>query len=113
MEENIIEEWKDVPNYEGLYQVSNLGRIKSLRDKNGKAREKILKLKLSKFGYYQICLCKNGKQKWYFVHRLVALAFIPNPNNLPQINHIDENKTNNYVENLEWCTSKYNSNYGT
>ena len=111
--ENINEEWRDIVGYEGLYQVSNLGRIKSLRNNKNNPREKILKLKLVKNGYYIIFLYKNGKPKWYYVHRLVAIAFIPNPYNLPQVNHIDENKTNNCVENLEWCNQKYNVNYGT
>lgn len=102
--------WKDIPEYEGLYQVSNLGRIKSLQNYRGKGN--ILKQRIKK-GYYTIGLRKNAKRKWYLTHRLVAQAFIPNPNNLPQINHIDENKLNNNVDNLEWCTVKYNNTYGT
>ena len=106
-----LEIWKDIDGYEGLYQVSNLGRIKSLNYKRT-GRTKILKLVKSN-GYLDIILYNNGKCKHYLVHRLVAKAFIPNPDSLPEINHIDENKTNNKVDNLEWCTSKYNSNYGT
>ena len=108
---SVEEEWKDIIGFEGLYQVSNLGRIKSLRDNHNNPREKILKPQLTK-GYYWISLWKNGKRKMYLIHRLVALAFIPNPMNLPQVNHIDENKTNNCADNLEWCDCKYNINFG-
>lgn len=97
--------------YEGKYQVSNLGRIKSLSYRNT-GISKILVPKINK-GYYEIGLYLNGIRKMFFVHRLVALTFIPNPNNLPQINHIDEDKTNNCVDNLEWCTQAYNNIYGT
>lgn len=111
--------------YEGLYQVSNLGKIKRLSklkknyDMNSKEfkmimiPEKIVKPQLSRYGYYRIGLTKNFKRIHYSVHRLVAEAFIPNPDNLPQVNHKDENKRNNRVDNLEWCTSEYNANYGT
>lgn len=104
--------WKDVKGYEGLYQVSNLGRIKSFNYMNT-GKEKILKNRLDKGGYYSIVLYKNGKYINKKVHRLVAEAFIPNLDNLPQVNHKDENKLNNRVDNLEWCTAKYNNNYGT
>lgn len=107
-----MENWKDIPSYEGLYQVSNLGRVKSL-NYNHTGKEKILTLKTSKNGYLQIGLSKNGKQKFFLIHRLVAIAFIPNPDNLPQVNHKDECRYNNCVDNLEWCDSKYNCNYGT
>ena len=106
------EEWRDIKGYEGKYQVSNLGRVKSLKDRYGNYREKILKPGEYR-GYLQVYLCKENKSKPFKVHRLVALHFIDNPNNYPQINHKDENKTNNSVSNLEWCTAKYNSNYGT
>lgn len=111
------EEWRDIAGYEGLYQVSNLGNVKSLG--NGKARnpnwckEHILKNQLTRYGYLKVPLSKNGKVKNYLVHRLVGKVFIPNPDNLPQVNHKDECKTNNCVDNLEWCTPKYNLNYGT
>ena len=106
------EEWRYIKEYEGLYQVSSLGRVKSLNYRNSN-KEKILKLNLNKSGYLHICLSKNGKVKAFNVHRLVAQAFIPNPNNYPIINHKDEDKSNNCVNNLEWCTYGYNSNYGT
>ena len=111
--------WKDIEGYAGLYQVSNYGNIKSLSRvvKNAygihRTEEKILKPQMKKKGYFQIQLSKDGKQKHYQVHRLVALAFVPNINNYPCINHKDENKSNNHVNNLEWCTHEYNTNYGT
>lgn len=106
------EEWRDIKDYEGLYRISNLGRVKSLNYK-GTGREGILKLFKNKYGYLYVCLSKNGVHKYFRVHRLVAQAFIPNPNNLPQVNHKDENCINNCVDNLEWCTQEYNNNYGT
>nr|DAX05603.1 MAG TPA: homing endonuclease [Bacteriophage sp.] len=109
---NMVEIWKDIKNYEGLYQVSNLGRVKSFRNWHGKS-ERILKFNINSSGYYRACLSKNSKQKYFFVHRLVAQAFIDNPNNYSVVNHKDENPKNNNVENLEWCTFKYNMNYGT
>lgn len=106
------ERWKEVVGYEGLYEISTKGRIMSLR------RNIILKPKVDKDLYYRIGLTKNGVRKFYRVHRLVAQAFIPNPNNYPVINHKDQtpNKkygipSNNNIENLEWCTMKYNNNY--
>ena len=111
--------WKDIKGYEGLYQVSNLGRVKSLRRWAGNQysnkfikREKILKHSTEKGGYYHYTLRKDGKETKGREHRLVAEAFIPNPNNYPCINHKDENIKNNNVNNLEWCTYKYNNNYG-
>lgn len=104
-----MEIWKNIEGFENLYQVSNYGRVKSL--KYGK--EKILKPFKDKDNYLRVILCKQGKPKLYLIHRLVAQAFIPNPNNYPQVNHKDEVKTNNCVSNLEFCTAKYNINYGT
>ena len=109
----IIEEiWKPICGYEGLYEVSNLGRIKSLRDKNGN-REKILKTIKDKDGYLKINLWKEDKMKTFRVHRLVATAFISNPNNLPTVNHIDENKENNVADNLEWMNLSQQQRHGT
>lgn len=106
---NVTEEWKDVVGYEGLYKVSNLGNVMSLRHK----KTFIMKPFIQRKGYLQVYLRNNNKSRNYFlVHRLVAQAFLPNPNNLPQVNHIDEDKTNNRVDNLEWCTNYYNSHYG-
>ena len=111
----MIEEiFKDVKGYEELYQVSNFGRVKSLGNGNSNnSKERILKPSKNSKGYFQVHLSKNGKSKMCKIHRLVAQTFIPNPNNLTEINHIDEDKTNNRVENLEYCTHEYNCNYGT
>ena len=98
------EEWRDVVGYEGLYQVSNLGRVKSFK----KDKAKILKSNPGIGGYLRVVLCKDFKNKNRFVHVLVAKAFIPNPDNKPQVNHIDGDKTNNRVENLEWMTCSEN-----
>ena len=100
--------WKDKKDYEGHYQVSNFGRVKSIKF----GKEIILKQSI-RHGYYYVGLLKNGKHKNYLVHRLVAEAFLENPDNLPQVNHKDENKQNNVVSNLEWCTHEYNNTYGT
>lgn len=104
--------WKDIKGFEGLYQVSNLGRVRSLGfDKYHKGI--VLKPAFDgKKNYLFVVLRNKGVKKLINVHRLVAIAFIPNPNNLPCVNHKDENKTNNKADNLEWCTVKYNSNYG-
>ena len=107
-----MEEWRDIEGYEGLYQISNLGRVKSLRN-NKMRKEKILKVKKNTTGYLYLSLYKNNVGKNYLLHRLVAKAFLENPNNYPCINHKDENKENNNVNNLEWCTYLYNSTYGT
>lgn len=94
--------WKDIEGYEGKYQVSNTGEVKSLNYR-GSGKTKLLRQTADKDGYKCVIFCKNGKVKGYKVHRLVAIAFIPNPNSLPIINHKDEDKTNNCVDNLEWC----------
>lgn len=108
--------WKDIKGYEGLYQVSNLGRVKSFRGsaKFGKPKEFILKPSLINSGYHVVTLYYGNQKKHKFqVHRLVAETFIDNPDHLPCVNHKDENKLNNCVSNLEWCTYQYNNNYGT
>lgn len=104
--------WKDINEYNGIYQISNFGRIKRLKDKYH-IKDKILKPFITETGYLRISLCNKNIKKTYRVHRLVAEAFIPNLNNLPCINHKDENKQNNNVNNLEWCTHQYNNTYGT
>lgn len=102
-----IEEWKDIKGFERLYQVSNLGNVKSLKF----GKERILKPCKNKKGYLCVWLFKNGKGKIGRVNRLVANAFLPNPNNLPEVNHIDEDKNNNRVDNLEWMSTKNNVRY--
>lgn len=94
------------------YQISSLGRIRRINKDCRCSKYRYLKLKLEKNGYLRIGLSKSRKTKYYNVHRLVCQAFIPNPNNYPIVNHKDENRSNNNVNNLEWCTYKYNSNYG-
>ena len=114
--------WKDIKDFESYYQISNLGRIRSV---TRKAKVKILnndyrtiKGQLlspakTKDGYLKVSLSKEHKRYYFKVHRLVAQTFIPNPNNYPCVNHKDENKSNTGVDNLEWCTIKYNCNYGS
>ena len=115
----MIEIWKDVIGYEGLYQVSNLGRVKSLakiaKNKYGEfmLKDRIMKTHIKLDGYRSVTFVKNGKVKLHSVHRLVAKAFVPNPNNYHEVNHIDEDKTNSRFDNLEWCNRLYNVNYGT
>ena len=110
---NKMEEvWKDIEGYEGLYQISDCGRVRSL-NYHSTGKPGYLKPRKSRKGYLRVVLCKNGDEKSFTVHRLVANAFLPNPGNLPQINHKDEIKTNNCVSNLEWCTNQYNQNYGS
>jgi hypothetical protein len=111
-----MEIWKDIKGYEGMYQVSSLGRVKSLErtTKNQYCKSNyIMKLTIQKSGYKRIGLYKGRKQNYYSIHRLVAEAFIPNPNHLPCVNHKDENQLNNNANNLEWCDYKYNNCYGT
>ena len=104
----IKEFWKTIEDYPD-YMVSNLGRVKSLWF----GKERIMKQGINKHGYCYVILCQNKKRKNYLVHRLVATAFINNSDNLPQVNHKDENKQNNMVSNLEFCDAKYNNSYGT
>ena len=109
------EEWRDIDGYEGYYQVSNLGRVRGVdrvTDNNRPIKSRLLKPFKNNSGHLRIILIKKSIKKHLLVHRLVAKAFIPNPNNYPIINHKDENPSNNNVENLEWCTVLYNNNYG-
>lgn len=118
---SLKEEWRDIEGYEGLYEVSNLGRVKSLG--NGKStnpnnsKERILKQAKDVGGYLRVNLCREGKRKNFKVHRLVAQTFIPNPLNLPQVNHRNEDKTDNRASeqytNLEWISNFDNCNHGT
>lgn len=105
-----MEVWKDIVGYEGLYQVSDKGNVRSLSWKHT-GETKNLFLKPTKDGYRQVELAFTGKAKMFLVHRLVAQAFIPNPEELPQINHKDFCRANNSVDNLEWCTALYNVHY--
>ena len=98
---------KDIKGYEGLYAITSCGKVWSYR------RKKFLKPVANRVGYFYVNLCINGNHTSYAIHRLVAEAYIPNPENLPEINHKDENKENNCLQNLEWCNRKYNINYGT
>lgn len=110
--------WKPIPGFDGMYEVSNLGRVKSCkRERKSKAgsisqvQERILKPRSDKNGYLEVALSKDGKLHYFRCHRLVADAFIPNPNHFPVINHKDEDVTNNVVNNLEWCSVSYNTRY--
>lgn len=114
--------WKDIPGYEGIYQASNLGKIKSIerwieREDGYKNHilERIVKQHITRsdYGYYRVGLHKNGASKTFLVHRLIAATFLPNPDNYPQVNHKNEIITDNRVENLEWCSADYNVHYGT
>ena len=102
--------WKDIKGYEGIYQISNFGQIKSL-NYNHTGKEKIRQLDVSNKGYYTILLSKNGNKKKFSVHRLVAETFIPNIKELPMVNHIDGIKTNNNIDNLEWCDGSKNEKH--
>lgn len=108
----MMEIWKDIKDYEGLYQVSNLGRVKSLNYRHI-GKERILKPLKAINGYLFVILYKDGKKDIFRVHRLVAETFIPNPENKPEVNHKSENKTDNRVENIEWIWHKDNCNHGT
>ena len=111
--------WKDVIGYEDYYQVSNLGNVRS-KDREVNAwhgivlkKGRVLKQSIGNNGYYSVCFQINNIKKQHSVHRIVAQAFIPNLDNMPYINHKDENRLNNNIKNLEWCSAKYNINYGT
>lgn len=116
----IGEIWKPIRGYVGLYEVSNFGRVRSVNriivrsdGKIKRFRGMLLKFSKINSGYLTVTLSKDGKEKQYLIHRLVAETFIPNPKHLSQVNHKDENKLNNRLSNLEWCTERYNTNYGT
>ena len=113
----MTEIWKDIEGYNGRYRVSNLGRVMSMwrtnQYKTHIGKPMIMHQGIHRQGYLKVSLTDGSTIKNYFIHRLVAEAFIPNPDNLPQVNHKDEDKSNNRVDNLEWCDGKYNSNYGT
>ena len=98
---------KDIKNYEGIYGITSCGKVWSYKYK------KFLTPRKGSHGYLQVGLRRDGEIKSYLIHRLVAMAYLPNPDNLPMINHKDENKTNNCLQNLEWCDNSYNINYGT
>lgn len=102
-------EWKPINGYNGRYLISDYGEVKS----RSNGTETILKQEYNSSGYKRVTLYKNGKRTRHFIHRLVAEHFIPNPENLPLVNHIDEDKENNIVSNLEWCNGSYNQTYGT
>ena len=126
-----MEEWRQVFGYEGLYEVSNTGKVRSVthyrnggnqfgssfktiwRGRELKPQPRRKGGKYEECGHLRVSLTKEGKTRKVFVHRLVAAAFIPNPHNLPIVNHIDENPQNNNATNLEWCDQKYNMSYGT
>lgn len=104
--------WKDIPEYEGYYQISNLGRLKTLKREGFILNDRIRKSVKDQKGYLKLGLNKNNKKKMFRISRLVAEAFIPNPNNYPQINHKDGNKQNNHYKNLEWCNNSQNRIHG-
>lgn len=115
-----MEIWKNIKGYEGFYQISDMGCVKSLErtviKKDGRkqtVKERILKPAMTKDGYLMTYLCSSQKRKWFRVHRLVCEAFHENPDGKTQVNHINENKTDNRACNLEWCTVKENNNHGT
>lgn len=110
---NTTEKWRPIDGFESLYEISNLGRVKSLCAGRHGNLTLIRKTVPDKDGYLTVCLKKDKKTYCKKIHRLVAIAFIENPLNLPQINHMDENRQNNSVENLEWCDCKYNNNYNS
>lgn len=111
------EEWRDVVGFEGLYQISNLGRVKSLpliikyQEKERQSPERLRKVQKTCHGYLFVRLKKGGKNQHKTIHRMIAEAFIPNPNNYPCVNHIDSNRLNNTIKNLEWCTYAHNERW--
>ena len=117
---NFMEEWKDIIGYEGIYKISNLGRVERQEFKQvlpngaiGIIKKHYIKSHIGTNGYCYVGLCKNNKVKRMSIHRLVAEAFIPNDDNLPEVNHKDQDRQNNNIDNLEWCDRLYNVRYGT
>ncbi len=108
-----VEVWKDIPNYEGIYQASTLGRIKRIHPSDRNSDRIMSDSSISTSGYKVVNLRSGGNQKTFLVHRLIATTFLPNPNMFPVINHKNEDKLDNRVDNLEWCTYSYNSSYGS
>ena len=110
----MVEIWKDIPEFDGLYQASNLGNFRSFNGRWSKEPRSLKKVKKDN-GYYVVTLHKDKKQYTPYVHVIIASLFVdnPNPEEFTQVNHMDEDKSNNLPSNLEWCTPKYNSNYGT
>lgn len=111
---HLTEHWKDITGYEGMYHISDHGRVRSLQRIDPRGRKcggELRALDIHYKGHIMLRLFKSGDHKKFFVHRLVAKAFIPNPENLPLVNHIDSNKQNNHISNLEWCTEKYNTQH--
>lgn len=121
METRVAEEWREIEGFNGRYAVSNYGRVRQCAAPGGSKwgnrkaiQEKIISYRISLWGYHRVSLQNpDGKYQSYSVHRLVALTFIPNPDNLPQVNHLNEDKSDNYVGNLEWSTASHNTNWGT
>ena len=112
-----MEEWRAIKGYEGIYEVSSNGRVRAIErfvsGRRGMVRGHIVAAQKQKTGYMRICLSKDHKKTYFSVHRLVAEAFVSNPNNYPCVNHLDEDRANNKSSNLQWCTYAQNNNYGT
>lgn len=113
MKREQTEHWLEAPGTDGLYKVSDMGRVARVKTRSGTPCFKIVKPVHGSIVYPTVHFSIGGKRKRATIHRLVALAFVPNPDGLPQVNHMDENPRNNRADNLEWCTELYNHNYGS